>query len=346
MRILYAGWLHEDGVAEHGPTYEAANFLPALRGMGHDVHVIDIGLSATLGVAHVTELLRDALAQNPYDLLFASLVHDDVDASWLEQVTSRGDVVTFNWFCDDHWRLESFSARWAPRFTWVSTTDASAIERYKKHDVHNVLLTQWAASTERYQPRGLPLKYDVSFIGQVYGDRRRIISNLRRSGVDARVWGSGWNTRAWHRVAKRVPLVRSLGGAEWARQVRASTRLSTDDMIATFEQSRINLNLAAASHGSRQQVKGRVFEVPAVGGFLLTERAERIDEFFVPDDEIGMFESPQEIGERVNWWLAHETQRERAARAAHARVLAEHTYAHRFAALFRDMGLPARGGQS
>jgi spore maturation protein CgeB len=339
MRILYLGWLHEGGIERNGPTYEAMNFPPALRRMGHAVDVLDLGASLRSGVPEVTEALKAQLKRKRYDLLFTCLVHDDIDADALSELTARGDLITFNWFCDDHWRLEDFSTRWAPRFTWVSTTDPAAPAKYAAKGHHNVLLTQWAANADVYRPAGRPLAYDVTFVGQVYGERQRIINALRRDGLDVRAWGAGWDLRLWHRVAGRVPVVRGIGGREWHARVRSRTRLSRDDMIAVFEQSRVNLNLAAASHGVRSQVKGRVFEVPAAGGFLLTEAAEGIHELFRPDEEIGVFNDVADLQRQVRWWLSHDDARARAAVAAHRRVLAEHTYQHRFSALFGAMNL-------
>jgi len=56
------------------------------------------------------------------------------------------------------------------------------------------------------------MKYDVSFVGQPHGNRRQVISALRKAGINVYVWGGGWE----------------------------SGRLSQEEMIRVFNQSRIN----------------------------------------------------------------------------------------------------------
>ena len=58
-------------------------------------------------------------------------------------------------------------------------------------------------------------------------------------------------------------------------------------MIEVFSRSRINLNLSNASNPwwrrwrrRRDQIKGRNFEVPGCGGFLLTQPADDLERYF------------------------------------------------------------------
>jgi len=74
----------------------------------------------------------------------------------------------------------------------------------------------------------------------------------------------------------------------------------------------------------------RTFEIPACGGFLLAERTAEHLEFFEEDKEAAYFSSPEEMADKVRYYLNHEAERVRLAQAAHRRVVAErHTYRHR-----------------
>ncbi|HMM38103.1 MAG TPA: glycosyltransferase [Desulfovibrio sp.] len=108
-----------------------------------------------------------------------------------------------------------------------------------------------------------------------------------------------------------------------------------EDLPALYRASRVNFNCTSA------QMKGapnqRIFDVPACGGFLLTDMREQVAALFEPEREVVFFREPGEIAELARRWLAEEPARLRVARAARARILAEHTYAHRLRTLFTAM---------
>jgi hypothetical protein len=74
----------------------------------------------------------------------------------------------------------------------------------------------------------------------------------------------------------------------------------------------------------------RSFEVPACGAFMLAERAAEHQEFFREGEEVGYFSSPAELVEKVGYYLNHDSERQRMAKAAYRKVTTgNHTYAHR-----------------
>jgi spore maturation protein CgeB len=123
------------------------------------------------------------------------------------------------------------------------------------------------------------------------------------------------------------------------RRVEAATRCDQDEMLALFEQSRINLNLVSASQGAESQIKGRTFEVPACGGFLLDGPAEGLAEYFDIGRELVVYEDVDDLTEKCRFYLSHDDARTRIANAGHYRVHREHTYVERFRHIFAAMGL-------
>ena len=91
-----------------------------------------------------------------------------------------------------------------------------------------------------------------------------------------------------------------------------------------------------------EQIKGRNFEVPGCGGFLLTSPAENLGQYYQIGREIACFGSTSELIDRVRYYLSHEDERAAIADAGWRRTLSEHTYVHRFTEVFTRMGLPAR----
>ena len=88
------------------------------------------------------------------------------------------------------------------------------------------------------------------------------------------------------------------------------------------------------------QIKARNFEIPGCGGFLLTGRADNLDDYYEVGKEIVYFENTQDLIEKVRHYLHHEDERAAIAQAGYQRTSREHLYAHRFPEIFQRLGLP------
>jgi spore maturation protein CgeB len=366
MRILYVAMKYDYGRPQQGLSFEHYNFYHSLVHMGHDIVYFDfMTLMQTHGRGWMNDrLLEVARAEKP-DVMFTVLFDDELDQAVIRTLTDNVGLPTVNWFCDDHWRFESYSRRWGPCFTWVVTTAQSALPKYAELGYRNVIKSQWACNPFLYRKMDIPLSYDVTFIGQPYHDRRHVIERLRKNGINASAWGRGWE----------------------------SGRVSQEDMIRIFNQSRINLNLTTpygvsssddvprpsttdsplrrifnrfplvrmlkrsrdgqASSGDEavsgngnagnvrvEQIKGRNFEVPGCGGFLLTGEADNLPDYFVEGKELVCFRGLDDLIDKVRYYLKHEDERAAIAEAGYQRTMREHTYVHRFIHIFERMGLP------
>lgn len=100
-----------------------------------------------------------------------------------------------------------------------------------------------------------------------------------------------------------------------------------------YQESDINFN--ATSLQMKAAVNQRVFDVPAAGGFLLTDFREQLAEVLEPGREVICYRRPEEIPELVRRYLDDPWERRRLAQAARQRVLAEHTYVHRIQTMLR-----------
>ena len=325
MKILYVASRYDYGDAGRGFSFEHANFYDTLVHLGHEVTYFDfLTLSRELGRPAMNERLRRHVQELRPALMFACLTGDELDFFSIKAISESGVTKTLNWFCDDHWRFEKFSRRWAPAFNWVATTASSAVPKYRDMGLTNVIKTQWAANHFQYRSLDLPLKHDLSFVGRVYGQRQQIVDRLRRAGIEVYARGYGW----------------------------PQGRATQEEMIEIFNQSRINLNLADSPKQLNwfkrltrrkppaKQIKGRNFEIPGCGGFLLTDHADNLEDYYEPGKEVGLFHDFDDLVEKVRYYLSHETERAAIAQAGYARTVREHTYELRFKEIFRRMNLP------
>jgi spore maturation protein CgeB len=330
VHILYIGMRHEYGDPSRGLSFEENNFRSSLEGMGHRLTVFDfMDRAARVGVARMREELISLAGEVQPELAFFFLFTDQLDVATIESVGTRGGCPTVNWFADDHWRFEDFTRHMAPAFDLAVTTDADSLQKYAQLPGVRVHLSQWACNRYAYGRVTSELEHGVTFVGQPHGNRKETVGSLETAGVGVECWGFGWPAGPLEHV----------------------------DMVRVFASSRVNLNLSNSSQapglkaGLRRllhlnppaprppQIKGRNFEVPGCGGFLLTERVPHLERYFELDREVAVFDGPEDLLERTRYWLEHENERRAVAEAGYRRVLAEHTYDHRFAAIFAALGL-------
>ncbi|HEX2927773.1 MAG TPA: glycosyltransferase [Ruminiclostridium sp.] len=295
---------YDYGKPEQGFSFEHCSFYHSLINMGYDVLYFDfLSLCQQYGKDAMNLALMDAARRFCPDLAFFILFQDEF---YPEAIRSL-PCPTFNWFCDDHWRYDNFSRHWAKNFTYISTTSKTALVKYKQDGFTNVIPTQWACNHYLYRPTINPNNYAVTFVGMPHGERPQIINFLHQCGIAVHCWGQGW----------------------------PNGRISQEDMIQVFGSSKINLNLTNSSNCELQQIKGRNFEVPGCGGFLLTGKAENLAEYYLPDKEIACFETLEELTEKITYYVAHEDERRRIAKNGYERTRKEHTYEQRLRHIFQ-----------
>ncbi|WP_165174664.1 glycosyltransferase [Desulfovibrio sp. ZJ369] len=133
-----------------------------------------------------------------------------------------------------------------------------------------------------------------------------------------------------------------------ARQPRYLDALSYYTQLPLFYgHSSINFN--CTSKQMKGAVNQRVFDVPAAGGFVLTDWRPQMEQLFAPD-EMACYHDPEEIPDLTRHYLAHPQERRRLSEAARKRVLACHTWEHRLQEMLEHMrrvyGTPGARGLS
>jgi len=352
MKIVYIGMKYEYGKKELGYSFEHYNFYDSLVKMEQGRHQIiyfpfdEIILEK--GRDEMNKGLLKVIKKEKPDLCFFFLFGNEIKKQTIKKITQENKVTAFNWFADDHFRFYNFSRYYTPLFNWVSTTDSQAVKKYYKIRYKNVIKTQWACNHFLYKPFDLPKIYDVSFIGQPHSDRRKVADQIRKAGINIKCWGNGWE----------------------------NGRVSQDEMIKIFSQSKINLNLTKSSGGvnfralvsiflkrelnktlkfvspkywfsnfqfilnkKREQIKGRNFEIPGCKGFLLTSDADNLTDYYEDGKEIVIYKDINDMIDKIKYYLEHNQEREAIAQAGYERTLREHTYEKRFSNIFKTIGL-------
>ncbi len=312
MRVLCALGEYLYGDRQRGQGVEYAAFIPALKRLGHEVsHFESHDRAKYPSFSHLNlALLAEVDRLRPHVLLAVQMNYE-IWTETLAVLRARGDVATVCWTTDDSWKYRECSRFLAAYYHGMTTTYADIVARYKRDGAPNVLLTQWAVSSD-WLNAPLPAaccRYQVSFVGEARGDRVRQIKRLQQVGIDVACFGHGW--------------------ASGAAPVSELPRIMRESVIS------LGFSNVPAFKSGPKQVKARTFEVPGSGGFLLSEYAPGVERAYREGHEIAIFRDERELGEKVRYYLDHPEERDSMARAAHERTRNEHTYEQRMEEVLR-----------
>jgi spore maturation protein CgeB len=170
--------------------------------------------------------------------------------------------------------------------------------------------------------------------GHVAGNRSRIDIEA------ALIWKATQDYRVCLSLAL-IPLGLVIyGDTGWKRLLgnKGTLRPKVDyfrELPDVYQGTAVNIN--CTSFQMKTAVNQRVFDVPACGGFLLSDYQEDMDRFFEVGKEAVCFRTLEEAASLTVHYLGNEGERQRIAAAGRKRVLAEHTYDRRMAALVATM---------
>ena len=104
---------------------------------------------------------------------------------------------------------------------------------------------------------------------------------------------------------------------------------SNKHMPLIFNRSSINLNITAKS--IRSGIPLRVFDILACGGFALSNYQAEIPEFFTVGEHLDVYESIEDLDDKIHYYLEHPSIRKEMAQAGYEYVKNNHTYTIRLA---------------
>ena len=178
-----------------------------------------------------------------------------------------------------------------------------------------------------------------------YGKRANYVHALQMAGLKAEGYGKGWPSGVVTDQAMLDIFSYSKINLNFTESYRGLpkmlAKLAVRKSGGGYHLNLQNLipNIQSAWGAGRRQIKGRTFEIPACGGFMLTGDADNLSEYFEDGKEIVIFHSTQELAEKSKYYLEHGDERVAIARAGYERTMRDHTYEQRFKKIFEALGL-------
>jgi len=213
-----------------------------------------------------------------------------------------------------------------------------AVEVVRRFDL---ILTSFPHYVERIRDLGVDCEYFR------IGFDTRVLDRLHAAGIDTDPAGEGrvqgtcfvgglnpWvhsrGTAFLERLAERVDLSVWGYGAELlddGSPLKARYRgvVWGLDMYEVLARSRIAVNRHVdAAEGYSNNM--RLFEATGVGALLCTEESPNLGELFAPGEEVVAYSSLDDLADKISYYLEHDAERVKIARAGQERTLGAHTY--------------------
>jgi spore maturation protein CgeB len=309
-------------------------------------------------------------AHDRLDMLFSYFYGAFCRPEVIRHIRSLG-IVTVNWYCNGSFQFD-LVREIAPAFDYCLVPERFRLEDYRRIGA-TPIYCQEAANPNICRPFQVAQEFDVTFVGQCYGDRPEYIHALRGAGIDVRVWGMNWRERysedpqtigssgpvdrpirrwikkSYRHVQKILPFLPPTR-LPWGK-IRATdcgAPLTDEEQVKMYSRSRINLGFSTCGEthlgGERiVQVRLRDFEVPMSGGFYMVEHMKELEEFFDIGKEVVCYHDAVDLADKVRFYLRRANERERIRVAGRSRCLRDHTWQRRLADSFRAMGMPGSG---
>lgn len=233
-----------------------------------------------------------------------------------------------NIFPDPLHNLQDYGIAALPLYDLFCTHTQAAVPYLHQMGCQNPFYLPLAADPFMHYP--MPLEpadlkefgSDLVFVGNWRREHEQLFSHLE--GFDLAIWGPDY----WRRHARKGSWVRSrwrgrplLTGVEYAKAHLAS-KIALDPIDP----------LNGPSHNMR------LFEVAACGVFSLVARTVEVQELFQEGETVACFDGPNELLDKVRYYLAHPEDRQHMAQQAYEHVVhGGHTYVDRVRTLLQEL---------
>jgi len=262
-------------------------YLPLTK-IGHDVYFYDT-------VNPEEKDFYKVIEDNKPDLIFSCFTGDRAITPYepweeIKKETDSGRTRTFNWYCDDTWRFDTFSSKTCQNFTVCSTPEYSYIEKYKELGYSNIIEANWHANIDLYN--NIPFEekdIDISFAGAITRTRK-IFFDLCDTPV------------------------------------QTTSGVSHEELLRVHSRSKIGLNLSKNDNDPRgkTQMKQRIFEIVAGNCLLFTEYHPGLERYFEIDKEIVTFSSLMVFKQKSKVLLSNDKLVKSISERGHKRFIQEH----------------------
>jgi spore maturation protein CgeB len=310
IKVLYVSC----GIGDPYPSMDEA-IIDGLTGLVRELIIVSPGDPvADLAVEHRPDLV---LAINGVVL----------PESQVDQIRDKG-IKTAIWFTDDPYYTD-WTVEFAPHYEYVFTLEINCVSLYKEVGCQHVYYLPFGVNPKVFYPKPVDASHrrDLCFIGTAYWNRVKYVDQLASFLSAKHVLISGW----WWDRLKHYKLLKN--------QIRLDDWLTAEETASYYNGARMVINLHRLSdddslnHNGRKisaySINPRTFEINGCNTLQLIDFRHELVKYYVPGEEIVVYSSPEELQERISYFLKHEEERREIAYRGFERTLRDHTYRKR-----------------
>lgn len=301
-----------------------------------DESIIDAlqNLVSKLIVASPADPIEQVAEQHSVDLMLALngvvLPLDQVDA-----VRQKG-IKTAIWFTDDPYYTD-WTIEIAPHYDYIFTLEINCVSLYRKIGCKHVYYLPFAMNPKIFYPQYVeyPSQLDVAFVGTAYWNRVKAIDKMATFLKKKSFLISGW---WWDRLQNYSSLKPFIQLDEW---------MSGEQTALCYNRARMIINMHRESddvtinHNGLKlpadSINPRTFEISGCHTLQLIDHRSELSQFYIPDKEVVVYHSVQELEELIEYYLNHTEEMQEIAYRGFKRTIRDHTYIHRLEALLNHI---------
>ena len=161
---------------------------------------------------------------------------------------------------------------------------------------------------------------DLLFVGNTRGVYRQIIRDLLPTDHSLSIYGTGWE--------EFVPDLKYL----------QEDFVANEELADLYHSARILLNDHWADMRENGFLSNRIYDALMADTFVISDRVKAMDDAILQTVET--YETPEELREKIDYYLAHPEEREARIRKGKRCVTENHTFDHRAKQLIEAMENP------
>ncbi len=303
----------------------------AIKALGHDLIVFDdrqhiipgrirqrIHWLNRFDLQHINKKMVSLALRTKPDIAIVTGGHR-ISAGTVKTLRSKG-ICTALWTIDAILNFQPILAV-APLYDHIFCQGTEAIELLNHVGIKGAHWLPVACDPSQHKPVELSAEEeklygnDVVFVGSYYPNRSELFENLL--DFEFAIWGPGWE-----KLNVKSRLRECVKGAqtkptEWSKIYSASKIV----LAAHYQDPEKRFPVYQASP--------RIFEVMACRAFVISDNQRDVFSLFKSGEHLIGFDHPDDLVEKIRYYLEHPEERKEIARRGRQEVLNNHTYVHR-----------------
>lgn len=296
------------------------------RDLGHDVEYCARDfkriplLGWILNLEECRERLIESIGKFQPDLIL-TIKGYNLTRETLSRIRGISDATIVNWNPDNPFQVRSQKQRATkylstlPEYDVVFTWGEFLTDRLESYGAQRSEYLPFGWDPIIHGPAESKSEYqcEVAFFGTWSKKRERILSSL--TDLDFHLRGQSWKVRCW----------------DWSlRRCYRGSQLGADEYAYAMASAEVVVNVIADHNIPDHNM--RTFEVPSTGSVLATMRTVGQQQFFEDGKDVIMYESAEELRERIEPLLKDDAVRRELAQRGQEAV-SGHTYTDRMRSL-------------